>query len=211
MTPDLIGSDQEVSREIFGLGLSAAEEYGRMLAEEGELRGLIGPREVPRLWRRHILNSAAVGRFLPEEGRVADVGSGAGLPGIVLAIMKPELEFSLIEPMERRVEWLAEIVEALDLDNVVIHQRRAEELHKRETFDAVTARAVAGMDKLLRFTMPLVSRNGRLLALKGQRVHQEIEDAKYVFKKFNAATVGVHEVDVVGDGDPTYVVEVARS
>lgn len=208
--PDLIGEDEAASREILGYSFAAAEEFAHMLADQGELRGLIGPRELPRLWRRHILNSAAVGAFLPEEGTVADVGSGAGLPGIVLAIMKPELDFTLIEPMERRVDWLNEVVENLDLDNVVIEHKRAEELHKRRTYDVVTARAVAGMDKLLRFTMPLVAPRGRLLALKGQRVHEEIEAAKYVFKKFRSHIVGVHEVDLLNDGDVTYVAEVAR-
>lgn len=208
---DIVGDDAEVSRETFGYGYSAAQEYARMLAEEGELRGLIGPRELPRLWRRHILNSAAVAQFLPDEGTVADVGSGAGLPGIVLAIMRPELDFTLIEPMERRVEWLHEVVDHLDLDNVVIERRRAEELHKHQTFDVVTARAVAAMDKLLRFTMPLVAPKGRLLALKGQRVHHEIEAAKYVLKRFSAEVIDVHEVDIAGDGDVTYVAEIARA
>lgn len=207
---DLIGGTETASREIFGFGLAAAEQFGQMLADEGELRGLIGPREVPRLWRRHILNSAAVGTLLPATGSVADVGSGAGLPGVVLAIMRPDLEFDLIEPMERRVEWLAEVVDVLDLDNVAIHQVRAEELHKKRMYDVVTARAVAGMDKLLRFTMPLVRAEGRLLALKGRRVHEEIGDAKYVLKKFKAEVVDVHEIDVLDDGDVTFVAEVRR-
>lgn len=207
---ELIGEDEDVSREVFGYGFAAAEEFARMLVDQGELRGLIGPREVPRLWRRHVLNSAAVAQFIPEESTVADVGSGAGLPGIVLAIMRPEAEFMLIEPMERRVDWLTEVIEALDLDNVTIARKRAEELHKRQTFDVVTARAVAAMDKLLRFTMPLVAPKGRLLALKGQRVHEEIDSAKYVFKKMKAELVHVHEVDLLKDGDATYVAEVAR-
>ena len=181
-----------------------------MLAEQGELRGLIGPREVPRLWRRHILNSAAVAQFLPKSGRVADVGSGAGLPGVVLAIIRPDLEFFLIEPMERRVEWLDEVVESLGLDNVSVLHKRAEELHGKESFDAVTARAVAAMDKLIRFAMPLVAQSGRLLALKGQRVHQEIESAKYVLKKMKAEVTNVHEVDTFADGDVTFVAEVVR-
>src|SRR5690625_1549517 len=142
--PDIIAGTETASRETVGLRLAAAEEFGRMLADEAELRGLIGPREVPRLWRRHILNSAALGSLLPASGTVADVGSGAGLPGIVLAIMRPDLEFDLIEPMERRVEWLAEVVETLGLDSVTIHQVRAEELHKKRRYDVVTARAVAG-------------------------------------------------------------------
>lgn len=208
--PDLIGSDEEISREVFGLGFSAVEEFARMLVEQGELRGLIGPREVPRLWRRHILNSAVVERFLPTRGRVADIGSGAGLPGVVLAIMRPDIEFFLIEPMERRVDWLTEVVQGLDLDNVSILHKRAEELHNRETFDAVTARAVAGMDKLLRLAMPLVANGGRLLALKGKRVHDEVDSAKYVFKKVGAEVMHVHEVDILNDGDVTFVAEVLR-
>lgn len=207
---DLIGADEELSREIFGVGLAAAEHFARMLAQEGELRGLIGPREVPRLWRRHILNSAAVVPFLPKAGTVADVGSGAGLPGIVMAIMRPELDFTLIEPMERRVAWLTEVVEEIGLDNVHIAHKRAEELHESHHFTVVTARAVAAMEKLLRFTMPLVEKGGRLLALKGERVHAEIENAKYVLKRLNATVVEVHEVDIAGDGDVTYVAEVAR-
>lgn len=208
---DVIGADEEASRELFGYGLGAVEEFARMLADEGELRGLIGPREVPRLWRRHIVNSAAVERFLPQAGKVADVGSGAGLPGIVLAIMRPELEFHLIEPMERRVAWLDEVVDALGLDNVTIHQKRAEELPKVLAFDVVTARAVAGLDKLLRFTVPLLAPGGRLLALKGRRVHDEVTEAKYVLKKLNAAVLAVHEVDALRDGDATFVAEIRRS
>lgn len=209
--PDVVGADEEASRRIFGLGFGAAEEFALMLVDEGELRGLIGPREVPRLWRRHILNSAAVAEFLPRSGTVADVGSGAGLPGIVLAIMRPDLEFHLIEPMQRRTDWLGEVVDRLDLDNVVLHQLRAEELHGRATVEAVTARAVAGMDKLLRVTMPLVKPGGHLLALKGRRVYEELESAKYVLKKTRAVLEAVHEVDVAGDGDLTFVAQLRRT
>ena len=211
MVNDLIGDDETASREIFGLGYGAAVEFARLLAEEGELRGLIGPKEVPRLWRRHILNSTAAAPFLPKAGTVADVGSGAGLPGIVLAILRPDLEFDLIEPMERRVQWLNEARELLDLDNVSIIHSRAEELHKKQRYDAVTARAVAALDKLLRFTGPLISGEGRLLALKGQRVHDEITQAEHVLRRLKLVVVDVHEVDVLGDGDVTYVVEVKRS
>lgn len=208
---DIVGADAQVSREILGLGYGAAVEFGQMLADQGELRGLIGPRELPILWRRHILNSAAVAQFLPERGTVADIGSGAGLPGVVLAIMRPDLEFHLVEPMERRIGWLAEVIEELDLDNVVLHHRRAEELHKVMTFDAVTARAVAALDKLLRFTMPLVAGGGELLALKGVKAQAEVDEAKYVLKKFKASSVEVHAVDVVGDGDATHVVQVRKA
>jgi|SRR5690625_306426 len=208
--PELIGPDEELSREVFGLGFASVEAFARMLAEEGELRGLIGPRELPRLWRRHILNSAAVARFLPGRGTVADVGSGGGLPGIVLAITRPDLHFTLIEPMERRTDWLGEVVEALDLDNVRIFRGRAEELHAKESFDVVTARAVAALDKLLRFTVPLLAPRGRLLALKGQRVGEEVEAAKYVLKRLKVEVVDVHEVDLAGVGDVTFIAEIAK-
>jgi len=205
---ELIGRDEERSREILGMGFAAAEAFGEMLAAEGELRGLIGPRELPRLWRRHVMNSAAVAQFLPASGSVADVGSGAGLPGLVLAAMRAELEFHLIEPMERRIDWLTEVVDELGLDNVTLHRGRAEEFHGRLRCEAVTARAVAALGKLLRFTMPLVAPGGALLALKGERAHEELEDARYVLKKYRAREVTVHDVDLFGDDDVTRVVEV---
>lgn len=208
MMSELIGPDEQRSREILGLGFAAAEAFGEMLVAEGELRGLIGPREVPRLWRRHVMNSAAVAEFLPASGSVADVGSGAGLPGIVLAAMRADLEFHLIEPMERRIDWLTEVVDELGLDNVALHRGRAEEFHRRLRCDAVTARAVAGLGKLLRFTIPLLAPGGALLALKGERAQAEIDEAKYVLNKFKAREVSVHDVDLFGDGDVTRVVEV---
>src|SRR5699024_11632078 len=144
--PRAVAVDDAQSREILGLAWGGAAHFAELLAEEGELRGLIGPRELPKLWTRHVLNSAAVAQFLPEEGSLADVGSGAGLPGVVLALMRPEIEVHLVEPMQRRVEWLLEVVEELDLDNVTVHQVRAEELHGRLRVDVVTARAVAAVD-----------------------------------------------------------------
>lgn len=211
MVEELIGADEQASRDILGMGFGAAVEFARMLASEGELRGLIGPKEVPRLWRRHIMNSTAVAPFLPASGVVADVGSGAGFPGIVLAMIRPDLEFELIEPMERRVQWLNEVQELLDLDNISIVHQRAEELHKKKCYSAVTARAVAAMDKLLRVTGPLIADDGSLYALKGQRVYDEIEAARYVFKRTKLSLVAVHEVDVFGDNELTYVAEVART
>lgn len=206
----IIGDDLEASRDLLGSGLGAAEHFAHMLVEEGEVRGLIGPREAARVWRRHILNSAAVTQFLPDKGSVADVGSGAGLPGIVLAIMRPDLEFHLIEPMERRIAWLAEVSEELGLDNVKLHQKRAEELHNSISFTVVTARAVANMDKLVRATFPLVSSGGSLLALKGERVYEELEAAKYTLKRFKVSSVKVHTVDVLRDGDATFVAQLCK-
>lgn len=201
-------TDEERSREVLGLGYAGAVRFAELLAEHGEERGLIGPRELPRLWVRHVLNSAAVGPFLPDDGDVADVGSGAGLPGVVLALMRADLEFHLIEPMERRIAWLSEVLEELDLDNVTLHQVRAEELHGRRRFSVVTARAVAAMKKLVPMTMPLVKPGGTLLAQKGRRARDEVADAGKALRAAGAAGTQVHEVDVLQNGDPTWIVEV---
>ena len=204
-------TDTERSREILGLGYGGAVRFGELLAAHGEERGLIGPRELARLWPRHVLNSAAAAPFLPTNGTVADVGSGAGLPGIVLALMRPDLEFALIEPMERRITWLTEVVSELDLDNVELHQVRAEEMHGRRRFHAVTARAVAAMKKLVPITLPLVAPGGSLLAQKGRRAGDEIADARQVLRSHGAVDTQVHEVDLLGDGDVTRVVQVRTS
>lgn len=197
----------EEVRELFGVAFSAAEHFADMLVEEGELRGLVGPRELPRLWSRHLVNSAAVVPFLPSRGRVADIGSGAGFPGIVVALLRPDLEITLIETMERRVEWLDDVVTELDLDNVTIRRARAEEVKDR--YDAVTARAVAKLSKLVRLTAPLLRQGGALLALKGAKAEAEVEDAKYVIKKAKLLPATVHEVVTPGD-EVTRVVEVRR-
>ncbi|HIZ36828.1 MAG TPA: 16S rRNA (guanine(527)-N(7))-methyltransferase RsmG [Candidatus Ruania gallistercoris] len=208
--PDGVAIDDERSRDILGLAWGGAAHFADLLAQEGELRGLIGPRELPKLWTRHVLNSAAVAQFLPSEGSLADVGSGAGLPGVVLALMRPDLEVHLIEPMQRRVEWLLELGTELDLDNVTVHQVRAEELHGRVSVDAVTARAVAALDKLARFCLPLVAPGGSLLAQKGQRAQDEVAKADRVLHKLGVVEVTVHEVDMLGDGDVTRVVEARK-
>ncbi|MDY3678800.1 MAG: 16S rRNA (guanine(527)-N(7))-methyltransferase RsmG [Actinomyces urogenitalis] len=194
-------------REMFGVAFSAAEHFADMLVAEGELRGLVGPRELPRLWSRHIVNSAAVVPFLPRRGSVADVGSGAGFPGIVVALMRPDIEVTLIETMERRVEWLELVVAELDLDNVTIRRARAEEIKDR--YDAVTARAVANLSKLVRLTSGLLRPGGSLLALKGAKAQQEVDDAKYVIKKAKLEPAVIHEVVTPGE-ELTRVVEVRR-
>ena len=208
--PTSVVVDDARSRKILGPAWSGAAHFAEMLAHGGELRGLIGPRELPRLWTRHVLNSAAVAPYLPATGSLADVGSGAGLPGIILALMRPDLDVHLIEPMERRIAWLAEVCDELDLDNVTLHQVRAEELHGRLMVSAVTARAVAALDKLARITMPLVRPGGILLAQKGQRAAEEIEAAGAVLRKLGAKTTVLHEVDLLDDGDITRVVEVRK-
>ena len=207
MTEPQVEQPTEEMRQLFGLAFAGAEHYARMLQEEGELRGLVGPRELPRLWSRHIVNSAAVVPFLPSRGTVADVGSGAGFPGIIVALLRPDLDVTLIETMERRVEWLGDVVSELDLDNVMVRRGRAEEIPDR--YDAVTARAVAKLSTLVRLTSRLLRPGGALLALKGAKAEAEVEDAVYVIKKAKLSKAVVHEVVTSGD-EVTKVVEVRR-
>ena len=195
------------ARELFGIAFAGAERFAEMLAAEGELRGLVGPRELPRLWTRHIVNSAAVVPFLPARGTVADVGSGAGFPGIVVALLRPDLEVALIEIMERRMDWLGDVVNELDLDNVTLQRARAEDV--KELFDAVTARAVANVTKLVRLTAPLLRQGGSLLALKGARAEVEVEAARHVVRKAGLKPAVIHEVVTPGE-ELTKVVQVRR-
>lgn len=195
---------------LFGTSASTVEAYANLLALEGEKRGLIGPKEAERIWSRHIVNSAALLQFLPRKGTVIDVGSGAGLPGLVIAAARPDLEVTLVEPMERRCEWLAYASEEIGLDNVLIVRDRSENLGKKIRADVVTARAVAALPKLLRLTSKMIAPGGRLLALKGQRVYEEVEDAALELRKRHLSAE-VHEVVSVMDGEVTYVVECKRT
>ncbi|MDO4900736.1 16S rRNA (guanine(527)-N(7))-methyltransferase RsmG [Actinomyces sp.] len=194
-------------RSMFGPAFAAAEHFAQMLAEQGELRGLLGPRELPRLWTRHIINSAAVVPFLPDRGKVADIGSGAGFPGIVVALLRPDLDVVLVESMVRRTQWLDDVVTELDLDNVTVMRARAEEVRAR--YDAVTARAVANLTKLIRIASPLLRPGGCLLALKGARAEAEVADAKYVIKRARLEPAIVHEVVTSGE-ELTKVVQIRR-
>lgn len=192
----------------FGSAWPMVAQFADLLRTQGEVRGLIGPRELPRLWTRHILNSSSLAPFLPGTGAVADVGSGAGLPGIVLATMRPDLAFHLIEPMQRRVTWLRETCEALGLENVIVRQARAEELRGALVADVVTARAVAPLDRLARWALPLVRPGGRLVVLKGRRAAEEVSGAAAVLRKLRATDPTIHVVDPLCLGEPTWVVEI---
>lgn len=192
--------------EVFSSHLETIQRYVDLLSTDGVERGLIGPREVPRLWGRHILNSAVVMPRIPQGATVADVGTGAGLPGLVWAIARPDLSVTLIEPLLRRTVFLDEVREKLELDNVQIVRARAEEVH--DEFDVVTARAVAGLEKLGRLCMPLVRKGGVLLALKGQTAEQEVDTAAKTLNKLGATTI---VVNTYGDLEvPTTVVEVTK-
>jgi 16S rRNA (guanine527-N7)-methyltransferase len=187
--------------------LSLLERYAGLLATEGVVRGLIGPREVPRLWDRHLVNCALLAPLVPRDSSVADLGSGAGLPGIVLAIARPELRITLVEPMARRVAFLEEACSELDLGSVEILRGRAEELRGR-TFDVVTARALAALPKLLGWAMPLVSRGGQLLAMKGSSASEEIAASARELKRWRAQAEVVTS-SVPGSSEMT-VVRVVR-
>jgi len=178
----------EMARKVFRPDrLPLAEAYAALLATEGVVRGLIGPREAPRLWDRHILNCAVLAELLPEGSTVADIGSGAGLPGLVLAIHRPDLQMTLIEPLLRRTTFLTEVVERLHLDNVEVVRGRADVLHGVRTFDVVTSRAVAPLARLLEWSMPLVGADGALVAMKGSSITTEIEAARDVLARFGCA------------------------
>lgn len=200
----------EGTKELFGATFAQIEFFAQLLVEEGELRGLIGPREIPRLWSRHLINSTAVEPFFAKNKTVADLGSGAGFPGVVLAIMRPDLEVSLIETMERRCDWLADVVDAIGLDNVRILQGRVEDMVGHEKFDYVTSRAVAAVKKIVPWSMPLIKANGALVALKGEKVLQEIEEAKIVLKKFNCKSSKVEIVLRPGSEIPARVLIIRK-
>lgn len=182
--------------EVFGDRIEVARQFTAALGEHGEERGLIGPLEPPRLWSRHILNSAIIAPLF-SPGRVGDVGSGAGLPGLVLAIARPDVQWVLIEPMERRVAWLDEQVAALSLDNVEVVRARAEDWKRGPVLDAVTARAVSALRTLVPLTAPLVRDGGELILLKGASAANEIAAAEKQLRKFRVAGA---RVEVVGEG-----------
>ena len=190
-----IEQEPAAAAEIFGDRIEVARQFADALGKHGEERGLIGPLEPPRLWSRHILNSAVIAPLF--SGRVGDVGSGAGLPGLVLAIARPDVEWVLIEPMERRVAWLSEQAAALKLDNVEVLRARAEDWKRGPVLDAVTARAVSALRTLVPITAPLVRDGGELILLKGTSATNEIEAAEKQLRKFKVKNP---RVEIVGEG-----------
>ena len=203
----LIEPEPAVAHELFGERLPVAREFAAQLGSRGEELGLIGPLEPPRLWSRHILNSALVAPLL-RPGLVGDIGTGAGLPGLVLAIARPDVEFVLIEPMERRVAWLEEQVKHLALDNVIVRRARAEDVADEITLDQVTARAVSAFAKLIPLTVPLVRTGGELVLMKGQNAEREVDAASKAIKKHHLVDV---EVLTLGTGLVDEVTRVIRA
>lgn len=205
---ELTAEETIAAKRIFGDRLELAKRYVEHLATSGIERGLIGPREVPRLWSRHVLNCAVVAELIEDGAKVADVGSGAGLPGLCLAIARPDLYLTLIEPLERRVIWLEEVVMDLGLNNVEIVRARAEAAIGKVECSVVTARAVSALNTLAPLTIPLLGGQGELLAIKGRSAAEEITKAAKTIKKLGGVQT---EVLVAGADileEPTTVVRV---
>lgn len=198
------------TEEFFGAAYPAAQRYAQHLATTGIEWGLIGPREIDRLWTRHILNCAVVAEFIDDSDVVGDVGSGAGLPGIPIALLRPEAQVVLIEPMERRVEWLKMVVDDLGLDNVRIVRARVEELVDEEMFTVVTSRAVKAMTTLIEWTHEVMGPEGRILALKGASVEAELAKTKKLLKRYRLSQPEIHIVDGGILDVPSRVVEIAK-
>lgn len=172
--------------QVFGDRLDLAERFTAILTDSGVSHGLIGPREVPRLWERHVLNCAVIHPAIAADQMVVDVGSGAGLPGLALAIARPDLDLHLVEPMLRRTSWLSMAVAELGLTNVSVHRGRAEQFWGILSASVVTARAVARLSELAAWCLPLLLPGGSLLAIKGSSVADELEADRAVLRRLGA-------------------------
>jgi 16S rRNA (guanine527-N7)-methyltransferase len=207
----MIAAPPDAARSVFGSMLGVAETYVGLLAGPGVERGLIGPGEAARIWDRHLLNSAVVAELVPAGARLVDLGSGAGLPGLVLAMLLPDAEVILVEPMERRTLFLAECVTELGLTNVEVRRGRAEELSGQLAADVVTSRAVARLSRLAVLAAGLARPGGQVLAIKGAAAAREVAEAGPALRRLG---VGDLEIVVVGSGivsQPTTVVRFTTS
>jgi 16S rRNA (guanine527-N7)-methyltransferase len=203
----------DAASAIFGDRLDLAERYAQLLATAGVEWGLLGPREVDRIWDRHLLNCAATAELVEAGERVVDIGSGAGLPGLPMAIAKPGLRVVLVESLLRRTEFLGMVIDELGLDVEVV-RGRAEDSDVRRTAggaDAVTSRAVASLDKLARWSLPLLRQGGRLLAIKGERAPDELREHRRVLARLGAVDARVVECGVSLLSPPTTVVVARRA
>ena len=195
MSKSIVEAEPAVAADLFGSRIEIARQYTADLAARGEELGLIGPLEPPRLWSRHIVNCVLLAPLL-RPGLVGDIGSGAGLPGLVLAIARPDVDFVLIEPMERRVDWLVQEAADLGLENVEVVRARAEEAKLAKPLSQVTARAVTALTKLIPATVPLMLDGGELVFLKGARVAEEVTAAAKQIRKAHLINVEVVELGV---------------
>jgi 16S rRNA (guanine527-N7)-methyltransferase len=207
LTEITVETEPVAAAELFGDRIEVARAFTSDLARRGEELGLIGPLELPRLWSRHVLNCALVAPLL-SPGVVGDIGSGAGLPGLVLAIARPDVQFVLIEPMERRVDWLTNEATSLGLENVRVLRARAEETKLDWPLDQVTARAVSSLSTLIPITAPLVKAGGQMIFMKGARVEEEMAAAAKAIRKARLSDV---EVLVLGEGVVAEVTRVFRA
>jgi len=205
------GGATDPALAVFGDRLGLAERYAELLAGAGQEQGVIGPRELPRLWDRHLVNSAVIGEVVARHARVLDVGSGAGLPGIPLVIARPDLEMTLLEPMARRVSWLESVITELGLPVTVVRGRAEERETRRRCgeFDVVTARAVAPLGRLVGWTLPLVRPGGVLAAMKGVSAPDEVARDAKIIRAAGGTTVTIERCGV-GDA-ATQVVVVHRT
>lgn len=205
---DITPAELAAAEKIFGSRLDLAKRYVEHLATSGTERGLIGPREIPRLWSRHVLNCAVIESEIAHGSHVADVGSGAGLPGLCLAIARPDLELTLIEPLERRVIWLQEVVDDLELGNVTVMRSRAELAVGTVAADVVTARAVSALSNLAGLCIPLLGGKGVVVAIKGRSAGEEIEKAAKVIRRMGGRETSVVTVGADLLEEPTTVVRI---
>ena len=198
------------AEQLCGPTLPLMRDFAVLLASTGVDHGLIGPREVPRLWDRHLLNCAVIQDAFPAGARVLDIGSGAGLPGLAVAIVRPDLHLVLVEPMLRRTTWLEEAVGSLGLDNVSVVRGRAEELKGTLRAPWATARAVAALDRLARWTFPLLEPGGTLVAMKGALAAEELQTHSKALRRagMTSATVTVHGEGVLEP--PSITVDLVR-
>lgn len=203
----IVEQEPPYAAALFGDQIEKARAFTADLARYGEELGLIGPLEGERLWSRHVVNCALVAPLL-RPGRVGDVGSGAGLPGLVLAIARPDVDFVLIEPMERRIEWLTAETARLELTNVTVVRGRAEDIQLEPLLDQVTARAVSALSKLVPLCAPLLKPGGELLFMKGARVEEELAAAEKALRK---ARIHDPEVLILGEGIVPEVTRVFRA
>jgi 16S rRNA (guanine527-N7)-methyltransferase len=203
--------DDATVKRWFGAASSRIDQFADVLAGEGVQRGLLGPREAPRLWSRHLLNCVVVHPLIPTGTTVGDLGSGAGLPGVVLALARPDLTVTLIEPLLRRSVFLAEVVEALDAPNLQVVRARAEDLAGTRTFDVVTARAVAPLDRLAGWALPLCRRGGELMAWKGSGAQDELTAARKTLERLRAGSARIETCGLGVVDPPTTVVRIQSS
>jgi 16S rRNA (guanine527-N7)-methyltransferase len=220
VTDDVSRETPPLVEELYPRAAERLAAYADLLATEGTLRGLIGPREVPRLWDRHLLNCAVLERLIPEESTVADIGTGAGLPGIVLALVRPDLQVSLVEPLLRRTTFLQEAVDLLGCSNAVVVRARAEDLipgrrssadgaaQGQAPYDVVASRAVAPLGKLAGWCLPLTAEGGLMLAMKGASAEEELASSEAELEALGAEEWHVHQLGVDELAQPTTVVSI---